>query len=426
MTIGSQVVDLRALVPVGLEPNPSRTALAGLYSSKTWNGQDWPAAYPVHEENTWTNPHFYTEFYYDPERASMRRRKVQSPRKEIEHRTRWVKHPQRFYREEHNYDCQFMRYNSTPYRELDTRFNEWTAAVLDGGMAQYPADPWTALHQLKLLGKLRTRIVGNSFNAGLAAVELDKTFMMMGQAIHRLARGIHHASRGNFSAATRVLVGNREKAWHKTKPLARNWLELQYGWMPLYSDVYGGAQFLAHHFNVPLQETYRVSVRANGPPVVSASPSTVGFSNSYNWTRKTLKVIVKEKNVWILSGLLDPMSMAWERLPFSFVFDWFLPIDQWLSARQLNNGLDGTFVESTLRKVRATDPKNLIPWMRWVGPVGWFYERGYAKRTVSSSANIPYLEDMNPLRKVASKLHVANSLALLSQLDRKMFSRVYR
>jgi hypothetical protein len=426
MTVGSKVVDLRTSVPVGKLPNPLGTALSGYYSTKDWNGGDWPAAYPIHVENTWTKPHFSKEFYYDPKRASMRWRWKQDPFIEVTHRTRWVKQPKRFYNEEHNYDCQFMRYNHPVYETLDTRYNERTAGVFgnDNG-ARYPSDPWTSLHQLKLLGKLRNRIVGNSFNAGLAGIEMDKTFRMMAQAVHRLARGIHHASRGNFYAATRVLVGPRNKAWHKTKPLASNWLELQYGWMPLYSDVYEGAQFLAHHLNVPLQETYRVSVRANGPPLVSASPSTVGFRNSYNWTRKTLKVIVKEKNIWVLSGLLDPASMAWERLPFSFVFDWFLPIDQWLQARQLNSGLEGTYVESTLRKCRATDPKSLLPWEVWTGPVGYFFERGYARRTVSTSLNVTF-PSAKPMRKIASLLHVTNSLALLSSLDRKLFSKVYR
>jgi hypothetical protein len=38
-------------------------------------------------------------------------------------------------------------------------------------------------------------------------------------------------------------------------------------------------------------------------------------------------------------GLANPLSLAWEILPYSFVVDWMLPIGPWLSNLDYTNGL---------------------------------------------------------------------------------------
>lgn len=38
-------------------------------------------------------------------------------------------------------------------------------------------------------------------------------------------------------------------------------------------------------------------------------------------------------------GLLDPLTLAWELIPFSFVVDWFLPVGTYLSQLTALNGL---------------------------------------------------------------------------------------
>jgi hypothetical protein len=54
-------------------------------------------------------------------------------------------------------------------------------------------------------------------------------------------------------------------------------------------------------------------------------------------------------------GLLNPLSLAWELLPYSFVIDWFLPIGDYLAATTASAGM--TWVNGwsrTERKQRAT------------------------------------------------------------------------
>lgn len=420
MTTGNRVVDARTYQ----NTTWSGSVLAGAYATKVWSGTDWPDARPIVRPNTWTSPHYHTEFYFDASRGSMRRRKVLSPPVEVQHRTVWIKQPHRYYEEEHPYNCTFFRrFDPVMHWGNKVPYTDYTSVMSSMGFGPTgPADPWTAAHDLKLLNKLRNRVAGNGFHAGLAAVEMDKTLRMIAETVHRLARGIHHASRGNFYAAARVLSGNRNRAWHKTKPAAKNWLELQYGWLPLYSDVYDGAQFLAHHFNVPLQDKTRVTVVARGARPVSASPTICEFTKWENFTRKTIIAKITEKDVLTLSGLLDPAGMIWERIPFSFVFDWFLPIGDWLQARQLPQGLKGQFVTSTLRKWRVAAPKGLGNYH--IEAPYYYYEMGSFTREISTTLTVPF-PDVKPARKIASLVHAANAIALLSTLDRKLFSKVY-
>lgn len=274
---------------------------------------------------------------------------------------------------------------------------------------------------LAVLGRLRTAIAGSDFNLGVTLGESREAFKTITDASTRIYKALRHAKQGRFIEARRVLVRSThwdtkqdENAWKSalTRPgrdVSQNWLELQYGWLPLLKDVENAAQFVAHHLNVPQQKVVRAtSVYRLELGTTSSGPVTP--LKVISLQKVTIKAIIREKDVVTLSGVTDPLSVAWELTPYSFVADWFIPIGSWLQARALQHAISGTFVTSSKSVASVIGMKSSASWHGDIPD----YERHNTSfaRTVSYSLEVP-LPRLKPLGKVASFRHVMNAVALV-------------
>jgi len=295
---------------------------------------------------------------------------------------------------------------------------------------------------LVAIGRLREQLAGSDFNLGVTLGESREAFKLITDSATRIYKAYKAVRRGNVQAAKTYLTGNlqnrhitvrpvarppkgvnvveglRELSASKSKyllnpkDLAQNWLELQYGWMPLLKDVENAAQFLAHHYNVPLQKVVRVSARTRfGTTSNSTSPTNVIAAEVEALERVYIKAILREKNIAMLAGLSDPLSVAWELTPYSFVADWFIPIGNWLQARALSSAIEGTFVTSVKRysQVNGWKSLNLV---NQPDVADYFSRVSDFSRTVSSTLPVP-LPRFKSLEKVASVKHCLNAVALL-------------
>ena len=52
-------------------------------------------------------------------------------------------------------------------------------------------------------------------------------------------------------------------------------------------------------------------------------------------------------------GLINPSTVAWERLPWSFVIDWFIPIGSYLDSVGFFGGLRLSYAQSTFIQTRG-------------------------------------------------------------------------
>jgi len=285
---------------------------------------------------------------------------------------------------------------------------------------------WSSNDDLKLIDKIRTRVAGSDFNAAVMLAELNQTLGMIANAAIRINKGIMALQKGNWVEASIQLAGHnsRMKGARGSPPkriIQDRWLELQYGWKPLLNDVYGGAQFLSHQLNVPIQQTLKVSRVVGGK--VSWTAGNWFLSNSEVYTRKSIKAVIYEKDPIQLSGLTDPASILWEKMPYSFVVDWFIPIGSYLQARGLSQALTGTFVTSTLVRERhhgygRKDPAPIINISYSGLGAHTSLERGSFSRSISNTLFVPK-PSWKPLGKAASWMHCANAVALLTSTDFK-------
>lgn len=411
MTTGSYVDDLRVWVqyPCGL-------LQVGRYAKKTWSGIDYPKTPPT-KHVVPGGVHYEREYYYDDARASMRHRKVAVIGGPRTFYTRDVPFSVRETSEEHPYSCTWekSRYPTLQYRWGSNPFVYGNLKCFGGAAA--PANPWTPEDDYKLVLKLRNQISGN-FHGGVALAEVDKTLSMIRGTVKKLAQAIGHAQKGNWYAASRVLGGRRKKTWHKTAPFMQNWLELQYGWLPLYGDVYAGAQALSHYFNVPPRTVYYVTRRKLGSLPGSGSPSNYQWSEGSNIARVRIKAIVSEVNYAQLTGLLDPLSVIWERIPYSFVFDWFIPVGTYLEALNATKSITGTFVVSKKWEWQVSNPVGVgtLQFLHSYGATS--QSRGEFSRQIKSHLDIPLPINFRGLERSLSLKHTANAVALLTTLSR--------
>lgn len=134
--------------------------------------------------------------------------------------------------------------------------------------------------------------------------------------------------------------------------------------MPLLNDVHGGAVALAKLNFRRDQSTIRATKYEEFPYSAGTGGRTKG---TVRWeTRAWVTVRIRNPNVDTLNrlGALNPLSVVWELVPFSFVADWFINIGDciselsWLAGVQVLDGGSSTLVEFVGR-VTETNPS---PW----------------------------------------------------------------
>lgn len=321
--------------------------------------------------------------------------------------------PKRKFQEEHPYNMTVQVTDDDRFYFKGHPVQPWTLATGMtlglGGTAIKVSSGWSSEHDYLLLSRLRTQVAGSNFDFGVFLGEGKEALTMIANAANRIFQASFAIKRGDLGWAARALVNGTDRQKLLTKKAsARNWLELQYGWLPLLNDAKEGAEFLAHKLNVPLQQTIRVSAKAPGRL----------YSDSAGWeyqgiyeTRKRLKAVLKESSVQQMKGLIDPLTVAWELTPWSFVVDWFIPIGEYLQARGLASRLTGTYVTSTrtVKDLQKVVPKGTTSVM---SPCPFREKTVVLSRTVSTNLSVPLPKAVG-LMEAYSWRRAANAVALL-------------
>lgn len=378
------------------------------YYLKSWSGTDYPNPHPNRPKQGGyvSRPRFVEAWAGDRKvTLNLGERKFPIPRHP----------PPRGSVVEHPYNCDIEFENQSVYSwfalpgpgTVNTR-----TSVQDGGTCKNPIWKWIANDDIALLGKLRNGVAGSDFNLGVFLGEGVKALDMMAGAASGIFQAYGMARKGNFVGAAGALLNRGDKRQRPGKKVvANNWLELQYGWLPLVNDVYEGAIFLSHHLNVPLQKVIKVIRRQSGHSFSVGNTFAWSFTEVKVRESKQLKAILREKDVVQLSGLLDPLSVLWELLPYSFIIDWFIPVGNYLAGRGLASSIEGTFVTSYYR-LFDSGPPTLKSHLRYnSGTNGFRYKKILLDRSVSTSLSVPF-PTVKPLGDVPSWKRAANGIAL--------------
>lgn len=184
-------------------------------------------------------------------------------------------------------------------------------------------------------------------NLPVTIAEGHKTLDMLLGTAKTLGQAYGHFRHGRFKQAAKSLGIDTP---HRTA--ANHWLAYQYGWKPLLNDAVGSATFLYDYFHRTEKPRYHFRARKAGPETTTSNVMSFDYIISWNFTRSSVVKTVgtagllveiqsqsKHTQAALGSGLTDPLLVAWELVPFSFVFDWFVDIGGWLENASSLQGL---------------------------------------------------------------------------------------
>jgi len=191
----------------------------------------------------------------------------------------------------------------------------------------------------KALNNLRGK---NRIQLGASLAESRQVVDMIAGNTSTVLNAYRAGRRGNWGSIPRIL-GMDSGSVLTGKFTANKWLEYQYGWKPLLGDIYSGYTALKEGFRTFGPPIYMSS--GTGRRTSSRSVIVNGYEMNidYEWfcnTKLWYRVTNSTIDTIDSAGLLNPASVAWELIPYSFVIDWFVPIGNVLSALSATAGLE--------------------------------------------------------------------------------------
>jgi hypothetical protein len=287
----------------------------------------------------------------------------------------------------------------------------------------FPGAFWTPDDEYAVIQRLSDQIQGQGFNAAVFLGEGREAMQTIADSARRITKAYKRIRKGDVVGAGKALVGARARKGGRNIPssevnadwLTKNWLSLQYGWLPLISDAFNAAKHFAWLMERDQPMVYRAHRRKAGVGV-SVSPGAYRQDGEVEIIH-SIKAIVTRINQVALLGLLDPASLLWEKLPWSFVADWFIPIGNYLEAVNLDRSLSAKYVISHKESRVCNNAYSPIDSFD-----GYFYatllrKNVDLKREVVTSLPVP-LPQFKPLEKVLSWKRAANAVSLLWQAVR--------
>jgi len=182
--------------------------------------------------------------------------------------------------------------------------------------------------------------IGKSAQLGTSLAEGRQAMGMMLSRVTQLANFAKHLNRFEFEKARHDLNLPKKKStdvWSRDRTVANNFLEVHFGWSPLISDIYDTMAVLTspvkpHPVKGQGHSAYTTE-NLNWPP----EPNSWSIGSQYRWRAMVqyhALLEVTNPNLALANrlGLINPASIAWELVPYSFVVDWFSNIGQTLSC----------------------------------------------------------------------------------------------
>lgn len=295
-----------------------------------------------------------------------------------------------------------------------------------------------------LIAKIRGRItatakIGEDIATGaqtarLLSVSLDrfKTFLQLVTGKQKIETLDHFLGRARgkqrFLKAVRLL---RKDGINGAVLLSRLWLEHRYGWLPLIEDVQqvivAFQQYAGKNSDLARVSGSRVSKTENVRSVIYAdNPYSVPNTKRRRYFYENVRTVCKMGFTYKMDakmlatvnglGLTNPLSLAWDLAPYSFVVDWFLPIGPALDAISAFQGLSFVrgyktyFTESTVLLV-VDQSYSQAGGITYSEKGNSFGKRVMVNRTALTSFPGPVIPRFkNPY----SLVHAANAAALIT------------
>jgi len=281
--------------------------------------------------------------------------------------------------------------------------------------------PQVARAQAKCLDKFSSSVQERAM-IGVDLAEYHQSIDLLHSAAVRTLRLMHAVRKRDFGLLLRSLdprgvktLRGRKVTWSKS--FANNFLEVHFGWVPFFQDIFDAA----HAISQPLKATNAFG-SASDAYYLNSITGSPGFITV---TQTSAKVQVKmgadvsctNPALHLASslGLINPFSVAWELVPFSFVVDWFSNVGQFVGQLDEFAGLTLSRAFSTIFIHAAGFSSQSNPF--WV-PANQSYT--WENACVTRSQGIPSVPLVLKPLKLPSAVRAVTAVSLvIQQLGRK-------
>lgn len=199
-----------------------------------------------------------------------------------------------------------------------------------------PSEATSALNSA--YAEFKGMAVGENSSLGAAFAEWQQSLGMIANRSIQLAKAARSLRKGDFNGFLREL-GVKPKRKHRRKPpkykladdVSGLWLEYWFGWAPLYGDIFSAGNVIGQ----PIPFGSASGTGTSG----FRKQADYGYGDYQRWditinAKMGGDIQLVNPNLFLLQrvGVLNPVSIGWELVPFSFVVDWATGIGAFIDS----------------------------------------------------------------------------------------------
>lgn len=183
------------------------------------------------------------------------------------------------------------------------------------------------------ISQLDAKLRADTINLGISVGESRQTLQFIADTMSRVLRAYAAFKRKQWNNVA------YELGLQNIKDLAGNYVAFIFGVKPLLNDINNAITEVKDSFN--------------RPDYISIKTTAVGdYKSAYHGTWEisgdmiegcqmgyNLKIVDKTVAALNAIGLANPLAIAWELVPFSFIINWFVPIGNMLSSLTTGAGM---------------------------------------------------------------------------------------
>lgn len=265
-------------------------------------------------------------------------------------------------------------------KPLAFRFNsveiKWHANSAEYGTSCYDllGNPFTGIYQRRVYRSAYAKFLNdiNSDSAELltAFCEAKKSATMIADRTFRLAYGFMAVLRRDKKTLKR-LWGNRAGWREHAREKGSHILEYSFGWAPLVADIASAIAVLKEGE----KRSGKVAMRSNYLDSYSYDSGVFNYTDVWKTTlgvRMGWDLRIEHPSIALAAqlGLTNPVQTAWELVPFSFVVDYFVNVNDVISSM---TALAGCVLENEWNtSYHLTHVTHIVKWRiekpPWVAP----------------------------------------------------------
>lgn len=306
--------------------------------------------------------------------------------------------------------------------------HEWTTFVPDASISGDPdgptwdsgfRTPWggTSIPSDILFGHyvdFNSKLRNDKVDLLTFAAEGKSSFAMLANAFTDLCKLYRAVRKADAKAVRRVLKPRRlgkSLSSHWRKKTAQNrWLELQYGWLPLYGDLKTAFEAMS---DLPEADLLKISHSTRFEkeyPYKAVSAKSVLTTRCYYVKESSA---LRQAAQWNLG--INPLLTAWELVPYSFVVDWFIPIGDFIG--QFGSSVGLKFISGTTAYFEKCELERKRSSSTFVGPYYCTCDIIYSQSTVHTERRVLTTSPIGfpEITLGLSGKRALNALALITQ-----------